>query len=85
LASRLLRAARAAEKPGSKQFEGIIRTICDDHIAAAKSYIRSTDIVSDLTKEIKEECDDLAGFLEATQVHFNQVFFGGGLLTVFCR
>ena len=68
LDGRLLRAARTAEKLESRQFEGIIRTICDDHITAAKSYIRSSEIASDLIKEIKEECDDLAGFLEATQV-----------------
>ena len=65
---RLLRAAREAEKASSKQHDAIVHAIRDDHIRSARLSIRSADILDTLTEQIRDECDDLSVFLEATQV-----------------
>ncbi|KAI9747537.1 MAG: hypothetical protein M4579_007444 [Chaenotheca gracillima] len=64
--NRLLRAAREAEKSGPSNYQPIVDAICADHIAAAKSYIQSIDILEGATADIQAECDDLSAFLEAT-------------------
>lgn len=64
---RLLRAAREAEHHHSRQYEGIIRSIRDDHIAAARKCIQSEKIIADLSADVEEECRDLVIFLAATQ------------------
>ena len=75
LLSRLLRAAREAETPGSNNYESIVNAICEDHVAAARQHIQSTDILQSLTEEIREECQDLATFLEATSVRKISSFY----------
>lgn len=67
ISHRLLRAAREAEKIQSNEFEAIVRTICTDHVHAAKHHILSPEILSDLIQHIEEECQDLIVFLEAAQ------------------
>jgi len=64
---RLLRAAREADHTQSKDFEAIVKTICADHIQAAKHHISSPEILSSLIGQIEEECRDLIVFLEAAQ------------------
>ncbi|KAI9839033.1 MAG: Aspartokinase [Sclerophora amabilis] len=65
--NRLLRAARAAEKPNSNQHQAIVDAICDDHISAVNHHIGSPEIVANVTADIRRECADLSAFLEATQ------------------
>lgn len=64
---RLLRAAREAEHHRSTQYEGIVHSIRDDHIAAARRCIKSDNIRTALAADIEEECRDLIVFLAATQ------------------
>ena len=63
----LLRAAREAESPNSKTYEDIVQLIQSDHISAAKTYIKSSDIASELCVDICRECEDLIAFLAAVQ------------------
>ncbi|KAI9826878.1 MAG: Aspartokinase [Thelocarpon impressellum] len=65
--NRLLRAAREAEKPRSKQHEAIVESIRADHVDAAREFIKSAEIAQSLTEQIREECEDLSAFLEATR------------------
>jgi len=64
---RLLRAAREAENQHSKAYESLVAAIRDDHLRAARSYIKSTEILNQLIAEVEEECKDLTLFLAATQ------------------
>ncbi|KAI9887775.1 MAG: Aspartokinase [Watsoniomyces obsoletus] len=65
--NRLLRAAREAEKPESREHETIIRAICEEHLAVADECLRSTEIRAKVRADIEAECQDLSTFLEATQ------------------
>ncbi|KAI9741903.1 MAG: Aspartokinase [Cirrosporium novae-zelandiae] len=65
--NRLLRAASEAEDKKSKQYEKTVDLIAADHLDAAKTNIRSPDIVERLSQEINFECDELKIFLNATQ------------------
>lgn len=65
--NRLLRAAREAGTSKSQNYEGIVNCIRDDHIRAAKSSIKSSDIIKSLLHDIAEECHDLTTFLAAAQ------------------
>ncbi|MCJ1402411.1 Aspartokinase [Xylographa trunciseda] len=65
--NRLLRAAREAENSQSRQYEGIVHSIRDDHISAAKELVKSETIIRYLIADIEEECQDLVAFLAAAQ------------------
>ncbi|KAI9786862.1 MAG: Aspartokinase [Geoglossum umbratile] len=65
--NRLLRAAREAERQGSKQYEKIVSVIREDHIAAARDCVKSPDIVEDLIRDINDECRRLSGLLAALE------------------
>lgn len=71
LLERLLRAAREAEKQGSKHYETIVETIQLDHVRAAEDFIRPGATLDQLKAEISKECQDLSTFLEATQVRID--------------
>ncbi|MCJ1247269.1 Aspartokinase [Trapelia coarctata] len=65
--NRLLRAAREAEHFQSRQYEAIVHSIRDEHVAAARKCIKSEKIRANLSAEIDEECRDLIVFLAAAQ------------------
>ncbi|KAH0537830.1 hypothetical protein FGG08_005443 [Glutinoglossum americanum] len=65
--NRLLRAAREAERQGSKNYEKIVSVIREDHVAAARSCARSPDVIESLIQDINDECDTLSGLLGALQ------------------
>ncbi len=62
-----MRAAREAGTPKSQSYHKIVNTIQDDHIQAAEIYIKSSEIVDSLSKDIEDECQDLKAFFAATQ------------------
>ena len=66
--SRLLRAAREAERPIAGNPEAIIQAICEEHLAAADEGIRSEEIRARVRQDIQGECRDLSQFLDAAQV-----------------
>ena len=63
----LLRAAREAEYRDSRHYEVVVNSIRDDHIQAARRFIRSPEIIERLSADIEEECRELVVFLAATQ------------------
>ncbi|KAL9058936.1 MAG: hypothetical protein Q9162_001494 [Coniocarpon cinnabarinum] len=71
--TRLIKAAHEAENPESRAFEGIIKTIRDDHIEAARKYFanrespQSNTVFNRFTQRVDDECQDLIGFLLAAQ------------------
>lgn len=70
--NRLLRAARAAEKPGSRAYDAIVQAIEDDHIQAAKDTLKNPEIVDTFVSEVKAECESLVKILESAQ-HLEEV------------
>lgn len=72
LLNRLLRAAKAAEKAGSRQYDEIVEAIRVDHIQAAKNTIKSADILAGFTQDVNAECDTLIKILESAQ-HLEEV------------
>ena len=68
MACRLLRAARESIEPsGSQRQEDIINSVRDEHIAAAKSYLSSSESIDSLSRVIVQECEDLSIFLAAAR------------------
>ncbi|KAF2811267.1 aspartate kinase [Mytilinidion resinicola] len=65
--NRLLRAARAAEKPG-RHYDEIVEAIRADHVQAAKETIKSPEILLAFTEDVGEECENLSKLLESAQV-----------------
>lgn len=65
---RLLRAAEEALIPGSVAHQHIVKSIHDDHVAAARDMIKDKDILGRVEREIEFECTRLDSFLNAAQV-----------------
>jgi hypothetical protein len=65
---RLLRAAREAARSNIKEYENIVKVITEDHVKAARQYIKNPAISDQLVEEINEECRDLVLFLQAIKV-----------------
>ncbi|KAI9831003.1 MAG: Aspartokinase [Phylliscum demangeonii] len=63
--NRLLRAAREAEKAGSREHDAIVHALCEDHLQAAEQWIKSPDERRALVHDIRTECRNLRIFLEA--------------------
>jgi aspartate kinase len=70
--NRLLRAARAAEKAGSRGYDDIVEAIRLDHIQAAKDTIKSPEILASFTADVNAECETLVKILESAQ-HLEEV------------
>ncbi|KAF2181741.1 aspartate kinase [Zopfia rhizophila CBS 207.26] len=70
--NRLLRAARAAEKAGSRGYDDIVEAIRLDHIQAAKDILKSAQILAKFTEDVDAECDSLTKILESAQ-HLEEV------------
>ncbi|KAF2026631.1 aspartate kinase [Setomelanomma holmii] len=70
--NRLLRAARAAEKPDNRNYDEIVEAIRIDHIQAAKDTIQSAEILAAFTDEVNAECESLTKILESAQ-HLEEV------------
>ncbi|KAF2087536.1 aspartate kinase [Saccharata proteae CBS 121410] len=70
--NRLLRAARAAEIPGSRDYDPIVEAIRSDHIQHATDTIKNADILADFTAGVNAECDGLVKILESAQ-HLEEV------------
>ncbi|KAI2615903.1 aspartate kinase [Hypoxylon sp. NC1633] len=45
----------------------VIRDICDEHILAAKAFIKSTDLQQAVTADIKEDCQGLIDYIIAAK------------------
>ena len=65
--SRLLRAAREAEKSKLDQWLDTVHCIRDDHLEAAVSHITSPSITKRVSEEIAQQCKALSAVLEAVQ------------------
>lgn len=67
-----MRAAREAEKGGSRAYVDIVNTIRADHLAAAKDTITASDILDNYSAAVNDECDGLIRILESAQ-HLTEV------------
>lgn len=45
----------------------IVKDICDDHLAAAKSFIQSPELLEAVQKNIRQECLGLGDYIEITK------------------
>ncbi|KAF2275299.1 aspartate kinase [Westerdykella ornata] len=70
--NRLLRCARAAEKPGSRGYDDIIEAIRADHVQAAENTIASPEILAAYTAGVDAEMVNLTKILESAQ-HLEEV------------
>lgn len=70
--SRLLRAAREAEKVGSRKYIEMVDVIRLDHMTAAKDTISSSAILERYAAAVNDECDNLVRILESAQ-HLTEV------------
>jgi aspartate kinase len=70
--NRLLRSARAAEKPSHRTYDDIVEAIRADHVAAAAATLRNPDILADFTAHVNAECESLTRILESAQ-HLEEV------------
>lgn len=70
--NRLLRSARAAEKPAHRAYDDIVEAIRADHVAAAASTIKNADILAEFTADVNAECEGLTRILESAQ-HLEEV------------
>lgn len=72
ITSRLLRAAREAEKADSRKYVDMVQVIRDDHMQAAKDTISSSEILEKYAAAVDDECDNLVRILESAQ-HLTEV------------
>ncbi|KAF1835457.1 bifunctional aspartokinase/homoserine dehydrogenase [Decorospora gaudefroyi] len=70
--NRLLRAARAAEKPNNRGYDDIVEAIRTDHIQAGRDVLQSAEILAAYTEEVNAECESLIKILESAQ-HLEEV------------
>ncbi|KAF2404807.1 aspartate kinase-like protein [Trichodelitschia bisporula] len=73
--ARLLRAAKEAEKVGSRLYLPIVEAIRVDHIQAARDAFESLDSVDAFAVQVNAECDNLIKILESAQ-HLEEVSRG---------
>ncbi|KAG1438281.1 hypothetical protein G6F56_012703 [Rhizopus delemar] len=65
----LLRAAEEALIEGSNEHLNIVKEIRDDHINAARSFVKNPEILKELEDRLEKECLRLKSFLEAAEVN----------------
>ncbi|KAF2261168.1 aspartate kinase [Lojkania enalia] len=70
--NRLLRAARAAERPGSRNYDDIVEAVRLDHIQAGKDILKSAELLAKYTEDVNFECEGLVKILESAQ-HLEEV------------
>ena len=70
--NRLLRAARAAEKAGSRGYDEIVEAIRIDHIQHARDTLKNADVLARFEEEVNFECESLIKILESAQ-HLEEV------------
>ncbi|KAF2457008.1 Aspartate/glutamate/uridylate kinase [Lineolata rhizophorae] len=70
--NRLLRAAREAEKAGTRHYDPIVATVRDDHIASGVANIKTEDILASYNLAVEAECASLTKILESAQ-HLEEV------------
>jgi aspartate kinase len=70
--NRLLRAARAAEKAGSRGYDDIVETIRVDHIQHARDTLKNAEVLARFEEEVNAECESLVKILESAQ-HLEEV------------
>lgn len=70
--NRLLRAARAAERPNHRGYDEIVEAIRADHIQAGQDILKNPEILASYTEEVNAECESLTKILEAAQ-HLEEV------------
>ncbi|CAO3699827.1 unnamed protein product [Rhizopus stolonifer] len=66
--NRLLRAAEEALIEGSNEHLNIVKEIRDDHIIAARSFVKNPEILKELEDRLEKECLRLKSFLEAAEI-----------------
>lgn len=66
--NRLLRAAEEALIEGSNEHLNIVKEIRDDHINAARSFVKNPEILKELEDRLEKECLRLKSFLEAAEI-----------------
>ncbi|CBY01138.1 hypothetical protein IAQ61_012020 [Plenodomus lingam] len=70
--NRLLRCARAAEKPGHRGYDDIVEAIRTDHIQAGRDTLKSPDVLAGFVEDVNMECESLTKILESAQ-HLEEV------------
>lgn len=55
-------------EPPATPFHATVDQIKQDHLAAAKQYIRSADVLAQLEDELDYDCERLRSFLLAAQI-----------------
>ncbi|KAL6704558.1 hypothetical protein ACN47E_008068 [Coniothyrium glycines] len=70
--NRLLRTARAAEKPNNRGYDEIVEAIRTDHIQAGKDTLRDEAILAEFIEGVNTECETLVKILESAQ-HLEEV------------
>ncbi|KAG1374554.1 hypothetical protein G6F60_009593 [Rhizopus arrhizus] len=64
----LLRAAEEALTEGSIEHLNIVKELRQDHLDAARAYIKNSEILSSVEAQLDEECLKLKSFLEAAEI-----------------
>jgi aspartokinase len=70
--NRLLRAARAAERPKTRGYDEIIHAIRLDHIQTGEQTIQSKEILAQYIENVNEELNKLVRILESVQ-HLEEI------------
>ncbi|OJJ48774.1 hypothetical protein ASPZODRAFT_110864 [Penicilliopsis zonata CBS 506.65] len=65
--NRLLRAARDAENPQSKQYVTLVEAVRLDHLQVADDHLKSPELKAQLSHDINWECERVLKILEAAQ------------------
>lgn len=50
-----------------EQARGLIMDICNDHIFAAESFVKDTELRDSLVKRVKDECTELVEYIVAAK------------------
>ncbi|KAF2128371.1 aspartate kinase-like protein [Dothidotthia symphoricarpi CBS 119687] len=70
--NRLLRAARAAEKPDHRGYDDIVEAVRADHVQAGRDTLRNADVLAAYIEDVNAECENLTKILESAQ-HLEEV------------
>lgn len=65
--NRLVRAARYAVEPESREYVSVVTAIEDDHLAAGRAVIKDYEILAAYEKAVTAECHTLLKILESAQ------------------
>ena len=65
--NRLLRAARDAENPRSRQYQTLVDAVRQEHVQVAQEQLKSVDLKDQVVADINGECERVLKVLEAAQ------------------